>query len=83
MGWHHGGMSKILIASGIAVMTLSGLAALSAIIAGTAQWLGLAAPFSPLLPPQSLVVGGLFLGVPVIAVGWGLIWFGGWMRNHR
>ena len=80
---HHGGMSKILIASGIAVMTLSGLAALSAIIAGTAQWLGLAAPFSPLLPPQSLVVGGLFLGVPVIAVGWALIWFGGWMRNHR
>lgn len=82
-GRHHGGMSKFLIIAGIAVMTLSGLAALSAIIAGTAQWLGLAAPFSPLLPPQSLVVGGLFLGVPIIAVGWALIWFGGWMRNHR
>jgi len=76
-------MSKILIIAGIATMVLSGLAALAAVAVGTLQWLGLLAPLSPLLPPQSLVVGGLFLGVPVIASGWAMIWFGGWMRNHR
>lgn len=76
-------MSKILIIAGCAVMAVSGLAALAAIIAGTSQWLGLMAPFSAQLPPQSLVVGGLFLGVPIIASGWAMIWFGGWMRNHR
>ena len=76
-------MSKLLIVTGSAVMAVSALAALAAIITGTSQWLGLMAPFSPHLPPQSLVVGGLFLGVPIIASGWAMIWFGGWMRNHR
>lgn len=76
-------MSKIWIIAGIAVMALSGTAALSAVVVGTLQWLGLMAPLSPLLPPQSLVVGGLFLGVPVIASGWAMVWFGGWMKNHR
>lgn len=76
-------MSKILIIAGIAVMALSGTAALAAVVVGTIQWLGLTASLSPLLPPQSLVVGGLFLGVPVIASGWAMIWFGGWMKNHR
>lgn len=76
-------MSKILILCGAAIMALSGLAAIAAIVVGASQWLGLAAPLSPLLPPQSLVVGGLFLGVPVIACGWAMIWFGGWLRHHR
>lgn len=76
-------MSKIFIIIGIAVMAVSGLAAVAAVAIGTVQWLGWMAPLSPLLPPQSLVVGGLFLGVPVIASGWAMVWFGGWMRHHR
>ncbi|MGE4278315.1 MAG: hypothetical protein AB7G62_01930 [Magnetospirillum sp.] len=76
-------MSKVLIIVGIAVMAVSGLAAIAAIIVGSSQWLGLAAPFSPHMPPQSLVVGGLFLGVPIIACGWAMVWFGGWMKHHR
>lgn len=75
-------MSKILILSGIAVLAASALATLFAVTSGTLQWLGLVAPFSAALPPQSLVVGGLFLGVPIAALGWGLVWFGGWLRNH-
>ena len=76
-------MSKLLIIAGITLLATSGLSALIAILVGTAQWLGVVDPFSPRLPPQSLVVGGLFLGVPVMAVGWALIWFGGWRRGHR
>lgn len=76
-------MSKLLIVAGITLLAASGLSALAAIIVGTTQWLGFVDPFSPRLPPQSLVVGGLFLGVPVMAVGWALVWFGGWMRAHR
>ncbi|MGE5477629.1 MAG: hypothetical protein ACM3Q1_13300 [Bacteroidales bacterium] len=75
-------MSKILILSGIAVLAASALATVFAVFAGTLQWVGLLAPFSAALPPQSLVVGGLFLGIPVMAVGWGLVWLGGWLRNN-
>lgn len=76
-------MSKLLILAGFAVMAIAGCAALAAILGGTLQWIGLMAPVSPLLPPQSQVVGGLFLGVPVVAAGWALVWFGGWMKDHR
>ena len=75
-------MSKLLIIAGIVVMAVAGAAALAAIASGTAQWLGLFAPFSAAMPPQSLVVGGLFLGVPIIAVGWALVWFGGWLKRR-
>ncbi|HTH16234.1 MAG TPA: hypothetical protein VL974_06245 [Magnetospirillum sp.] len=75
-------MSKLLIPCGIAVLAASALATLAAVFAGSMQWLGLAEPFGPALPPQSLVVGGLFLGVPVAALGWAIVWFGGWLRNH-
>jgi hypothetical protein len=74
-------MSKIIILAGIVFMALTGLATLGAVATGTAQWVGLAAPH-PMFPPQSLVVGGLFLGIPLVAAGWGLIWLGGWLRNH-
>jgi hypothetical protein len=74
-------MSRLLILSGIAFMALTGLATLAAVATGTAQWVGLVAQH-PTFPPQSLVVGGLFLGIPLVALGWGLVWFGGWMRNH-
>ncbi|MFA6022228.1 MAG: hypothetical protein WC722_18380 [Rhodospirillales bacterium] len=76
-------MSKLLIIAGIIILGSSGLSALIAIAVGTAQWLSLLEPLSQRIPPQSLVVGGLFLGVPVMAIGWALIWFGGWARNHR
>jgi hypothetical protein len=74
-------MSKLLILAGIAVMAVTGLATLAAVATGTVQWVGLTAPL-PHLPPQTLVVGGLFLGIPLVALGWGLIWFGGWLRHH-
>lgn len=77
-----GGMSKILILSGIVILAASALATLFAVTAGTLQWVGVLAPFSAALPPQSLVVGGLFLGIPIAAFGWGLVWFGGWLRNN-
>lgn len=75
-------MSKTFTLCGIAILAASALAAGAAIITGTLQWLGLLAPFSAVLPPQSLVVGGLFLGTPIAALGWGLVWFGGWLRNN-
>lgn len=77
-----GCMSKLLILSGIAILAASALATLFAVGTGTLQWVGVLAPFSATLPPQSLVVGGLFLGIPVAALGWGLVWFGGWLRNN-
>jgi hypothetical protein len=78
---HAGGMSKILTLSGTAILSLSAAATLAAVSTGTAQWVGLVAPFA--VPPQSLVVGGLFLGIPITALGWGMIWFGRWMAEHR
>jgi len=78
---HAGGMSKILTLAGTAVLSLSAAATLAAVFTGSAQWAGLAAPFA--VPPQSLVVGGLFLGIPMTALGWGMIWFGRWMADHR
>jgi hypothetical protein len=83
MDGHHRRMTKVLIWAGIAVLAVSALATLFAVFAGSLQWLGLAEPFAPGLPPQSLVVGGLFLGTPLMASGWGLVWIGGWLRNHR
>jgi hypothetical protein len=77
-----GGMSKLLSLAGWAVLGLSALATLASVATGSAQWVGLAAPFS-LAPPQSLVVGGLFLGIPIAALGWGMVWFGRWMAEHR
>lgn len=76
-------MSKILILSGVAVLALAALATLGSVVTGAAQWVGLVEPLNLSLPPQSLVVGGLFLGIPIAALGWGLVWFGGWMKNHR
>ncbi len=76
-------MTKLLIAAGIAVLALSATATVAAAVTGAVQWMGLAEPFSAALPPQSLVVGGLFLGIPVTALGWGMIWFGRWMGQHR
>ena len=82
MAMQRGRMSKPLIFSGIAILAASALATLFAVVACTLQWLGVLAPFNAALPPQSLVVGGLFLGTPVAAFGWGLVWFGGWLRNN-
>ncbi len=82
MAGQHARMSKTLIACGIAILFASVLAGLAAVVAGTLQWVGWLAPFSALLPPQSLVVGGLFLGAPVAAFGWGLVWIGGWLRDN-
>lgn len=78
-----GVMCKLLISSGVAVLALSALATLAAVFAGAAQWVGAVEPLDVGLPPQSLVVGGLFLGIPVAAFGWGLVWFGAWIRNNR
>jgi hypothetical protein len=77
------GMTKLLVAAGTAVLVVSAISTLAAAVTGAVQWAGLAAPFSPALPPQSLVVGGLFLGIPVAALGWGMIWFGRWLDQHR
>lgn len=75
-------MSKIFTLSGIAILAASALATLFAVVTGSLQWAGALAPFSATLPPQSLVVGGLFLGTPIAAFGWGLVWFGGWLKNN-
>lgn len=77
-----GGMSKFLISGGVAILAASAIAGLAAIFTGAAQWLGVVEPLHVALPPQTLVVGGLFLGVPLAALGWGLVWFGRWMASH-
>lgn len=82
MAGQPGRMSKLLILGGIAILAASALAMLASVGIGTLQWLGAVAPFSASLPPQSLVVGGLFIGTPIAALGWGLVWFGGWLRNN-
>lgn len=82
MARHCPRMSKLLIFAGIAVLAASALVTLAAVFTGTLQWLGAAEPFGPRLPPQSLVVGGLFLGTPLMASGWGLVWLGGWLRER-
>jgi hypothetical protein len=75
------GMSRLLILAGIVLMGVIGLSTLAAVVTGAVQWVGLAAPAAG-WPPQSLVVGGLFLGIPLIALGWGLVWFGRWLATH-
>lgn len=77
-----GRMNKLAILAGMAILSLSALAGGGAIVVGTLQWLGAVAPFSPHWQPQSLVVGGLFLGTPVAAVGWGLVWLGRWLAEN-
>lgn len=75
-------MSKTFILCGFALLAVAALAAGAAVVFGSLQWLGALAPFGPSLPPQSLVVGGLFLGAPVAAFGWGLVWFGRWLQQN-
>lgn len=82
MDGQRGRMCTKLILCGIIVFAASVLATLFAVFTGTLQWLGVVEPFSAALPPQTLVVGGLFLGTPVAALGWGLVWFGGWLKNN-
>lgn len=82
MAGQPGRMSKLLIPCGIAILAATALAMLASVFTGTLQWVGVLEPFSPNMPPQSLVVGGLFLGTPIAALGWGLVWFGGWLRNN-
>lgn len=82
MAAHGDRMSKTFTLCGIVILAVSALAAGAAVVTGTLQWLGVLAPFSAVLPPQSLVVGGLFLGTPIAALGWGLVWFGGWLRAN-
>lgn len=75
-------MSRLLVPLGVLIMAASLFAAGIAVVAGTLQWLGAMAPASDSLPPQSLVVGGMFLGAPMAALGWGLVWFGRWLRDN-
>ncbi len=75
-------MSRLFVPLGVLIMAASLLAAGAAVVVGTLQWLGVMAPLSNSLPPQSLVVGGLFLGTPLAALGWGLVWFGRWLRDN-
>ena len=82
MGGQRGSMRKLLAPLGLLLMAASFLAAGAAVIAGSLQWLGVMAHASDTLPPQSLVVGGLFLGTPLAALGWGLMWFGRWLRDN-
>lgn len=76
-------MSKIFITMGIALLASAALATLAAVIVGALQWVGAVAPLDSALPPQSLVVGGLFLGIPMVALGWGVVWFGRWLMGNR
>lgn len=75
--------STIFSLSGIAILAAAGASALAAVLVGSAQWLGLNVPLSLPVPPQTLVIGGLFLAVPVAAVGYGLLWFGHWLKANR
>ncbi|MGE5548337.1 MAG: hypothetical protein ACM33T_15635 [Solirubrobacterales bacterium] len=70
-----------LVAAGVVVLAAAGLFAASAVLAGTAAWVGAELPLP--LPPQTLVVAGLFLAVPVAMVGWGMLWLGHWLKANR
>lgn len=75
--------TSLLYISGIAIMAVAGLSAAAAVITGALLWLGVPLPLDLPLPPQTLVVGGMFLAVPVIMLGYGMVWVAGWYRDHR
>lgn len=82
MAGQRGRMIKLIAPLGLLLLAASLLAAGAAVVIGSLQWLGVMAPATDVLPPQSLVVGGLFLGAPLAALGWGMVWFGRWLREH-
>ncbi len=82
---HPGTMTPtaLLSLSGVAIMAAAGLSAALAVLIGALLWLGVPLPLEPPLPPQTLVVGGMFLAVPVAMLGYGMVWAAGWFRIHR
>ncbi len=75
-------MPKALILAGLSIFVIAITASLGIVAWGALAWVGVVDWSNPALPPQSMVVGGLFGGLPVGATGWGLFWLGGWLKNH-
>lgn len=75
-------MPKVLIYLGLSIFVAAIIASLGLVAWGALAWAGWMDWSNPTLPPQSVVVGGLFGGLPIAATGWGLFWLGGWLKNH-
>lgn len=74
---------RLLTLSGIAVIAMAGIGAVAAILLGTSLWLGVPLDLDLPVPPQTLVIGGMFLAVPIAMAGYGMLWLAGWMRDHN
>lgn len=74
---------RLLSLSGIAVIAMAGVGAVAAIVVGTSIWLGVPLGLNLPVPPQTLVIGGMFLAVPIAMAGYGMLWLAAWMRDHN
>lgn len=69
--------------SGFAIIAMAGLAAVSAVLIGASLWLGMPLELDLPVPPQTLVIAGMFLAVPIAMTGYGMLWLAGWLRDHQ
>lgn len=76
-------IQRLLSLSGFAIIALAGIAAVSGILIGASLWLGVPLGLDLPVPPQTLVIAGMFLAVPIAMTGYGMLWLAGWLRDHQ